>query len=258
MKYLKLFEAFISKPIFYRFNHSDLLNDKDELIYQPKERRMIGPDDINNCLLKANFPDKSRCIHFMDSLAFNPKYKGLYGEYLYEIEINEDSKLGWSFLVPINEWFYKGFSSMYGNVLGNHIIKDLLNSEYKNMNYDDGDLDEIRDIVMEFGFIGTGTIKDLKMSPFFENQPVFVWTTDNVKITRYIEEPKAPKIPKSYKKEPLLTKKDFLDFNITSNQIGEFYSSDWGKRFKEIDDSLPFEKKRKEALELLKNWKESL
>jgi hypothetical protein len=99
MKYLKLFEAFISQPIFYRFNHSDLLNDKDELIYQPKERRMIGPDDINN-----------------------PKYKGLYGEYLYEIEINEDSKLGWSFLVPINEWFYKGFSSMYGNVLGNPII----------------------------------------------------------------------------------------------------------------------------------------
>jgi hypothetical protein len=36
MKYLKLFKSFFSEPIFYRFSHLDLLNGKDDLIYQPK------------------------------------------------------------------------------------------------------------------------------------------------------------------------------------------------------------------------------
>jgi hypothetical protein len=39
---------------------------------------MIGPKDINDSLIKLGFPDKRKCIHFMDSVAFDPSYKGLY------------------------------------------------------------------------------------------------------------------------------------------------------------------------------------
>jgi hypothetical protein len=43
----------------------------------------------------------------------------------------------------------------------------------------------MRDILIECGLIGTGTIEDLKSSKYFENQPVFVWTNDEVKINNY-------------------------------------------------------------------------
>jgi hypothetical protein len=254
MKYLKLFESFFYEPIFYRFSHVDILNGKDELIYQPKQRRMIGPKDTNDSLIKLGFPDKRKCIHFMDSVAFDPSYKGLYGKNIYQIEVSEDSKLGWSFIIPINDWFYKGYPFTH-NVLKNTITQNLLNSEYKDMSYDNGDLDDMRDILIDYGFIGTGTLNDLKMSSFFGKQPAFIWTNDSVKITPYIEKTRNSK---SYKNEPLLTKNDFIDLDIPLEQIGNFYSSDWGKKIKRFQDSAPFELKRQEALNLLKNWRDSL
>ena len=256
MKYLRLFESFFSDSIFYRFSHVDILNGKNELIYEPKERMMIGAKDINDSLIEVGFPNKEKCIHFMDSLAFDPSYKGLYGKNIYQIEISEDSKLGWSFIVPINDWFYKGFS-FTNNVLKNKIAitQNLLNSGYKDMNYYNGDLDDMRDILIDYGFIGTGKLNDLKMSSFFGNHPVYIWTNESVRITPYI---KKPKKPKSYKNKPLLTKSDFIDLDIPLNQIGNFYSSQYGKKIKRFQDSAPFELKREEALNLLKGWKDSL
>lgn len=255
MKYLKLFESFSSYPIFYRFSHVDILNGKDELIYHPKERNMIGDKDINDSLVNVGFPDKTKCIHFMDSLAFDPSYKGLYGKNIYQIEISEDSKLGWSFIIPINDWFYKGFS-FTNNVLKNKITitQNLLNSGYKDMNYYNGDLDDMRDILIDYGFIGTGKLNDLKMNSFFGNQPVYIWTNESVRITPYI---KKPRKPKPYKNEPLLTKSDFIDLDIPLNQIANFYSSQYGKKIKGFQDSVPFKLKREEALNLLKKWKDT-
>ncbi len=75
MKYLKLFEKFIEEPKFYRFNQFDLLGDKQEMQIKPKLRKMIGPENVNETLVKRGFPDKQKCVHFMDSLAFSPDYK---------------------------------------------------------------------------------------------------------------------------------------------------------------------------------------
>ena len=60
MIYIKLFEAFIQEPVFYRFSHVDLLNGKTELVDHPKEREMIGPESFNSSLVEVGFPDKKK------------------------------------------------------------------------------------------------------------------------------------------------------------------------------------------------------
>jgi hypothetical protein len=247
MKYIKLFEKFIENPKFYRFNQFDLLGDKQEMQFTPKPRKMVGPESVNKVLVKNGFPDKNRCIHFMDSLSFNPDYKSLYGDFIYEIQIDDQSKLGWSFFCFINDWFYKGHS-IYSE-RNNPAIQDLLNSEYKDLNYYDerrqGDLDKMVEYCIEYEVIGTGTIEDLKKSKFFGKQKLFVWTDSDVIIKKY-EAPK--KEPKPYKNEPVLIKNDFSERGIEPQRIGEFWKSEIGKRVK--SENLD----RKEALKSLEDW----
>lgn len=187
MKYLKLFERFIQDIKFYRFNHFDLLGENDSIKYSPKERRMIGPEKVNNLLVKLGFPDKNKCIHFMDSIAFDPNFRSLYGDFIYEIEVDDKSKIGWSFFIPINDWFYKGFS--LNKQRNNPALQDLLKSEYKDLNYsyddEDGDLGLMAEVLIKYGVIGNGNIEDLKKSKFFGNQSLFVWTNDDVIIKKY-------------------------------------------------------------------------
>lgn len=193
MKYLKLFEAFTSEVKFYRFNKFDLLGDVEEMKLTPKQRKMVGPENINNELIRNGFPDKHKCIHFMDSLALNKGYKNLYGEFIYEIQINDESHLGWSFLVPVNDWYYKGYSIYQER--NNPDIQDLLNSEYAELQFpwgdEQGDLDRMSKYLIEYEVIGTGTIEDLKKSKFFGRQKLFVWTTDDVMVKKWIESHKG-------------------------------------------------------------------
>jgi len=261
MKYLKLFEKFIEEPKFYRFNKFDLLGSEESLKLTPKYRKMVGPENINDVLVENEFPDKHKCIHFMDSLAFSPDYKGLYGDFIYEIQIDDESKLGWSFFFPVNDWFYKG--NPFYHERNNTAIQDLLNSEYANLvyPYDDehGDLDKMAEYCLEYEVIGTGTIEDLKKSKFFGKQKLFVWTNDDVIVKKWIEPSKTPKEPKPYKNKSLLTKDDFERLGISSEKIGQFYSSEIGKKIKRLQDRVidnpsKYEMFREEALRLLKDW----
>jgi len=258
MKYIKLFEKFIEEPKFYRFNKFDLLGDNKLMQFTPKIRKMVGPENVNRVLVKNRFPDKHRCIHFMDSLAFNPDYKGLYGDFIYDIQIDDQSKLGWSFFFPINDWFYKG--NPFYHERNNPAIQDLLNSEYKDLNYpygdDQGDLDKMAEYCIEYEVIGTGTIEDLKKSKFFGKQKLFVWTNDDV-IVKKFNEPKKEQKP--YKNEPLLVKDDFKRLGIPSENIGQFYQSDFNKKIKRLQDRLvenpnKFDMFKEEALRLLSEW----
>ena len=256
MRYIKLFEKFIEEPKFYRFNQFDLLVDKGEMQFSPKLRKMVGPENVNRVLVKNGFPDKHRCIHFMDSLAFNPDYKGLYGNFIYEIQIDDKSKLGWSFFFPINDWFYKG--SPFYHERNNPDIQDLLNSEYKDLNYpydDQGDLDKMAEYCIEYEVIGTGTIEDLKKSKFFGKQKLFVWTDSDVIIKKCDKKKES----RPYKNEPLLVKDDFKRLGISSENIGQFYKSDFNKKIKRLQDKLvenpsKFDIFKEEALRLLEEW----
>ena len=50
MKYLKLFENFIDEPSFYRFNKTDILGQEDSMTIFPRERLMVGPENVNDVL----------------------------------------------------------------------------------------------------------------------------------------------------------------------------------------------------------------
>jgi hypothetical protein len=259
MKHLKsyrIFESWIDEPKFFRFNREEMTEGE----YAPGKRSMWGADNFNDCLVKFGFPDKRKCIHFMDSIAFNPEYKGLYGDHTYQITVDDYSNLGWSFVVPINEWFYKGNPFHYALRSGNKLLKSIMETPYKDLvvdtfSLDDNDnkeLDEMAKYLIDFGVIGTGTIEDLKKSPHYGKESLFVWTTDKVIIKKY-EIKKEPKIG-TYKNQPVLTKDDFINLGIEPKNIPEFYQSEFGKKVKDLSIDIPFDIKREESLNLLKKW----
>lgn len=67
MKYIKIFESFQSEPKFYRFTKEDFLEGQEEAIYTPKKRTLWGYTSYNDMLIELGFPDRERCIHFMDN-----------------------------------------------------------------------------------------------------------------------------------------------------------------------------------------------
>ena len=183
MRYLKpykIFETWINEPMFYRFSPVELPIGE----YEPVKRNMWGPEQFNKCLVKLGFPDKNKCIHFMDSLAFSPDYKGLYGNYIYQIQVDDNSNLGWCYLFPINDWFYKGFPFQYALKNDNKLINSIIKTPYNDLSHD-GDEDEMAKYLLEFGIIGHGTIDDLKKSPHYGKEKLFVWTNDKVIISNY-------------------------------------------------------------------------
>ena len=235
MKYLKLFEKFIDEPKFYRFNQTDLLGQEDSMQLSARQRTMVGPENVNSVLVKNKFPDKKNCIHFMDEKAFDPKYKTIYGRFIYEVKIDDTSKLGWSFFIPVNDWFYKSHPyyqlTRYPEKLPD-VVKDLLNSEYSRLDYPYG------------------------------KHPVFVWTNDDVIIKRYVEPAREPREARPYKNRPLLTEEDFTNNGVSSEKIKDFYSSDAGRSLRRLqmrtnENPDRFSEFKEEALRLLKVWIEN-
>jgi len=251
MRYLKsykLFEAFLNEPKFFRFSREEMPLGE----WTPSKRTMWGPDNFNQCLVKWGFPDKSKCVHFMDSVAFNPDYKGTYGSYIYEISVDDKSNLGWCFVFPINDWFFKGhpFQSALRN--GNQLVKSIEETPYGELSGFSADsdiLDRMTKYLLDFGVIGCGTIDDLKKSPHFGKEKLFVWTEDTVIVSEYKAPVKEPKVG-TYKTERVLTNDDFISRGLSGKDIATFYQSEWGKSVKG--------KSRDEALSLLDKWIDSI
>lgn len=261
MRYIKLFEKFVNDVKFYRFNHNELLGEESEKELTPSLRNMIGTDEFNEALVKVGFPNKKKCIHFLDSNAFDPSYKNIYGRNIYNIEIDDQSKLGWSFYQPINEWYY--LKEFKFRTLDPSLLKEIEETTPIDVDYDDPNTNEDSLIkqsvmriekVMEYNFIGFGTIEDLKKSPLFGKVPLFVWTEDKVLVRKWKEEIKEG--PKGdYKSEPILKKEDFPD----NEAIANFYKSDSGKKAKGLQNNFNtvktnYEAFRKEAIRLLNGW----
>ena len=258
MRYIKLFEKFVNDVKFYRFNHNDLLGEESEKELTPGMRNMIGADEFNEALVRVGFPDKKKCVHFLDSVAFDPGFKSIYGRNIYNIEIDDQSKLGWSFYQPINEWYYlTGFK--FRN-LDSSLRDEISKSSPIDVYYDEENTNEESVInqsvvrikkVMEYNFVGFGTIDDLKKSPLFGKVPLFVWTEDKVLVKKYLKEVK----PTEYKSQPLLTPEDFPSKELMAN----FYKSDSGKKIKGLQNNFNTKKTnydafRSEAIKILNDW----
>jgi hypothetical protein len=269
MKYLKtykLFEAYVDSPLFTRFSHIDLLNGEDEVEFTPSERRMIGPQLFNDILVNIGFPDKGKCVHFMDEVSYsnNPNLTSLYGENIYTIKVDDNSLLGWSFVMPINDWFFRAYQ-FHNNVEKNDKVKSLLSPELFEIKPESGSYQdspeaskETADILIKDNMIGFGKLADLMNSPYWGKLPLFAWTNDSVKVSLKPIEAKQPKEAKAYKKQALLTPDDFDSLGVSRSKIGLFYSSPEGQKMSRIQEHLPYDMKREEALRLLKLWSENL
>ena len=285
MKYLKtykLFEALVEDVTFIRMSHVDMLDGKEEGWYSHSNRRMIGPDYFNDCLVKAGFPDKQKCVHFMSESSYDPGYAGLYGKNLFQVIIDDQSKLGWCFVTPINNWFYKGHHIL--NALGkNELVDEIMKSPFADINtnpdmyYDDDDDDEYEDddtvvddsefqqrldealkYMLDFGVIGTGTIEDLKKSPHYGKYNLYVWSNDKVYIKKYNGKTKEKEVEsKPYKNQPVLNTNDFANKGIRPDEIGKFYQSELGKKIQKLQPTVDFDLRREEALKLLDKWIET-
>ena len=258
MRYIKLFEKFVNDVKFYRFNHNDLLGEESEKELTPSMRSMIGSDEFNEALVIVGFPDKKKCVHFLDSVAFDPSFKSLYGQNIYNIEIDNQSKIGWSFYTPINEWYYLPrwkFKTI------DHDIEDISLSTPIDLNYNDPEttketiinqsVERIKKVI-EYNFIGFGTIEDLKKSSLFGKVPLFAWTEDKILVKKYLKEEK----PRGeYKSQSILTPGDFPSKELMAN----FYKSDWGRKIKRLQNNFNDKKTnydlfREEAIKILNDW----
>lgn len=239
-------ESFIEDTKFYRFSRVEMSVGE----FTPVKRIIWGSKEFNEVLVNLGFPDKSQCIHFMDSVAFNPDYKGLYGRNIYEIQVDEMSNLGWSFVIPINDWYYRGNTFYQAQNSGNIVIKEIMETEFGHDEFtDEKSIDEIANFLVDFGVIGTGTLQELKNSRFFGREKAFVWTTDTVLLSKYVNPVKVGK-PGVYKTEKVLDTNDFLNKGLTKADIGNFYSSEIGKSVKGST--------REEALKILDEWIKTL
>lgn len=192
MKYLKsykLFESLVEDITFIRMSHTDMLDGREEGWYEPSQRRMIGSQVANNSLVKYGFPDKERCVHFMSEISYDSGYSIIYGKNLFQVIIDDHSKLGWSFVVPINDWFYKGSNSLRNaRRNGNELVLSVDETGYSELGIDletGENIDVSIDCLLDCEAIGFGTIEDLKRSKNYGKFNLYVWTEDKVYLKKY-------------------------------------------------------------------------
>lgn len=189
LKPYKLFESLVEDVTFIRMSHSDMLDGKEEGWFEPVERRMIGSQIVNDSLVKYGFPDKERCVHFMSESSYDFGYSGIYGKNLFQVIIDDHSKLGWSFVVPINDWFYKGSNSLRNaRKGGNELVLSVDETGYSELRIDletGENINESIKCLLDCEAIGFGTIEDLKRSKNYGNFKLYVWTEDKVYLKKY-------------------------------------------------------------------------
>ena len=203
MKYIKLFENF-SSVRFVRFSHTEIpegdltptLRQKYKYIDEDTE----GVYEWTKKLVDNGFPDNKVAIHFMtDDTAERESFRAsLYGKYKYEIELKDpNQKIGWTFMWPINEWFYKtNFYLGASNRMepkcaeGKEAIA-MLDSKIghlKSVSYHDLTPEECGEMVkalLESGLIGFGTMNDLMSSKLYNKENLFVWTSNTVVVKKF-------------------------------------------------------------------------
>jgi hypothetical protein len=233
MRYLKLFEAWVENPKFIRFSHDDLPEGE---FSRSSKRTMIGPEMVNDELIKRGFPDKKNCLHFMSVEAMDLSMRNIWGKNVYEVKVDDSSIIGWTFLCNINDWYYKS----KGYDRKKLIVQELEKNGYDDL-YLDEDVSKMTDILLEVGAIGFGTIEDLKKSPWYGQLIYYGWTTDKVLLTKYEEPKKEPKVG-TYKKERVLGREHFRD----GQEMGKFYKQK-GTEIEGLD--LP------SALDVLDEWR---
>jgi hypothetical protein len=269
MKHLKLFEEFSDNfpDVFNKSLIRGVKVDKEEYIDDPRSRNVrIGSSDDEDYreflfnYSRLGIPDPTKSVH----MYFNPS----------GFSLNQLDNFGKTYNVIPQEGATFGFNKELRNGgLGStfwfveRTAKDFLSkdvaSKYSN-GYEFPHYDEDKDLfiesitkyqkdLIEGGVVGKLTYDELMKISQSDGEPLQVWT-ESPCLLRRVE--KVKKEPNPHKNEPLLTRSDFENIGVASEQIPQFYQSEFGKkigRFKETSYDL----RREESLKLLKSWKET-
>ena len=271
MKYLKLFEEFTDNfPDV--FNNSLLRGvkiDKDEYIDDPKSRKVSIGDSENedyreflSNYSKLGIPDPVKSIHMYFKPGSSQREMINYYGKAFNVIPQEGATFGFN-----KELRNGGLGSTWWFV--ERTAKDFLSkdvaSKYSN-GYEFPHYDESKDLfiesitkyqkdLIEGGVVGKLTYDELMKMSKEEGEPLQVWT-ESPCLLRRVE--KFKKEPKPYKNEPVLTKSDFEEIGVDSEQIPQFYQSDFGKKMGRFKETASYDLRREEALKLLRSWKETI
>jgi hypothetical protein len=270
MKYLKLFEEFTDNfPDV--FNNSLLRGvkiDKDEYIDDPKSRKIsIGDseDDHYREFLsnysKLGIPNPTKSVHMYFKPGSSQREMLNYYGKAFNVIPQEGAEFGFN-----KELRNGGLGSTFWFVertAEDFLSKDVA-SQYSNgyefTHYDEDKDLFIKDItkyqkdLIEGGVVGKLTYDELMKMSQSDGETLQIWT-ESPCLLRRIE--KVKKEPKPHKNEPVLTKSDFENIGITSEQIPQFYQSDFGKKIGRFKETASYDLRREEALKLLRSWKET-
>ena len=269
MKYLKLFEEF-SNNFPDVFNNSLLRGvniDKEEYIDDPKSRRVsIGnsdDDDYREFLSnysKLGIPDPTKSIHMYFKPGSSQKEMLSYYGKAYNVIPQEGAIFGFN-----KELRNGGLGSTWWFVertAKDFLSKDVASKYYRyEFPYYHTDKDLFTEAITKYqkdliegGVIGKLTYDELMKMSDGDSEPLQVWTESPCLLRRI---KKVEKEPKPYKNEPLLTRSDFENIGVTSEQIPQFYQSDFGKKIGRFKETTSYDLRREEALKLLRSWKET-
>ena len=188
MKHLQLFESFLNHTIFIRMNHQDLLRDK-ESITMKKTGTSVGIQELCDVLYNRGYPDLRNCIHFSRKESYNPGMGDIWGKNLYQIKIEEDSQIGWTFFLNINDWFYKSNPYNYQKRNNQEFEKLVKRIGFDDIRFIENDVDILErmvEILEKEQLIGHGTISDLIKTKWWNTDfKMFGWSSDEVEVVRW-------------------------------------------------------------------------
>lgn len=261
MKYIKLFENWNSE-VFYRMTQRPEGDGAEEFeITQSYKEHFWGSSIVSEFLTKKGYPNQRKSVNFMDAVAFSEYkdgFKNVYGENKYNIKIDDNYHLGWSYELGISDIFYKfDMLKKYLNLTKDSITYQKLENighlncrfvfSYKSYDELEENEKEVLETIYEFlvseCLIGQGTIDDLKSSPLWSRYKLFGWTEGKVLFSKY-KEPiiDKPKVDLTNKK---LTTNDYKSTSVSPDRISQFVKY-MGLKMKTLS--------REELLSHLRDW----
>jgi hypothetical protein len=201
MKYLKLFrelnyirESFLEKPKFYRFTIEETAGIDGDIL-KPRNRKLDAENsNWNSVLIENGFPNMSKSSFIMDEIAreiYKEKNYKPFGNNEYQINLDDESNLGWSFFVMQGKWHSKTpnyFTEYYPERNKYKLPDELVNKRnFVNWSYErqiNPTPEKYAKLLLKHKVIGKGKIKELMMSPFWGKVPCYIWTDDKIKINK--------------------------------------------------------------------------
>lgn len=267
MRYLKLFENFNEEQFPDVFGDSLIRGvkiDKEEYIDDPKLRKVSTGSSLEEDYVdflknykRVGLQDPTQSVHFiLDPNGENKKMLDWYGK-AYKVIPEKNAKF--SFNIELKNG---GLGSTYW--FKSRVLREFTDLNDEDFNHDwekSYDLDINGTTLYQKFLIKNGVVGNLTYDELLElsksgSRTIQIWTESPVLHKRIIKEPKNPR---PYKNIPLLNKEDFEVLSISSEKIGQFYSSEIGKKIKRLQDRMienpsKYEMFREEALRLLKVW----